>query len=226
MSYYSPPPGGGIGGFPKTVAVANYSAQSVTHTFDLLDSSLATGDYVLNDYLSASATGDNSANFTSYVVSWADESGAQSLTSNFPLNNGNGFGSIAGLLALNALGDPIPATIHAVTGTPIAVQLNIVPSGVGGATVTALNAGLLYAPGDTGLITTGGGNAIYHVLTVGAGGAVLTVSITQIGDHYTVSNGNATSVTTGSGNGSLKLDITSLTTNVVYNYHATLVRTQ
>jgi hypothetical protein len=52
--------------------------------------------------------------------------------------------------------------------------------------------GLGYAANDTGTITTGSGDATYQVLTVGAGGAVLTFSITAPGTAYTTGNGQAT----------------------------------
>lgn len=84
--------------------------------------------------------------------------------------------------------------------------------------------GFGYAIGDTG--TIGSGGATYSVLTIGAGGAVLTVSVTSGGSGYTVSTGNATAVTTGIGDGTLQLDILTLSTALQYSYHATLVRNQ
>ena len=60
------------------------------------------------------------------------------------------------------------------------------------ATATLGAGGLGYLAGDTGTITTGNGNATYQVLTVGAGGDVLTFSITAPGTRYTVGAGQAT----------------------------------
>jgi hypothetical protein len=60
------------------------------------------------------------------------------------------------------------------------------------ATATLGAGGAGYAANDTGVITTGFGDATYKVLTVGGGGAVLTFSITAPGNAYTVGNGQAT----------------------------------
>lgn len=76
------------------------------------------------------------------------------------------------------------------------------------ASVTAGGSG--YAAGDTGTITTGNGNATYLVQTVGGGGAVTLLEITNAGSGYTVSAGNATATggtQPGSGTG-LTVDIT------------------
>ena len=59
-------------------------------------------------------------------------------------------------------------------------------------TATLGAGGLGYAPNDTGTIATESGDATYQVLTVGAGGAVLTFSITGAGTLYSVGNGYAT----------------------------------
>jgi hypothetical protein len=58
------------------------------------------------------------------------------------------------------------------------------------ATLGAGGAG--YVANDTGTITNGANDATYKVLTVGAGGAVLTFQITGAGTACTVANGNAT----------------------------------
>jgi hypothetical protein len=58
------------------------------------------------------------------------------------------------------------------------------------ATLGAGGAG--YVANDTGTITNGANDATYKVLTVGAGGAVLTFQITGAGTRCTVANGNAT----------------------------------
>ena len=64
---------------------------------------------------------------------------------------------------------------------------------IGPILTTSLGAGGLgYAANDTGTITTGNGDATYKVLTVGAGGAVLTYSITAAGTGYVPGNGQAT----------------------------------
>lgn len=99
-------------------------------------------------------------------------------------------------------------------------------AGVVSSGITETYGGFGYAIGDTGTITTGNAAAAYQVLTVDPNGAVLTVEITSGGSGYTVSTGNATSVTTGSGDDVLLLDITAMSTSLVYSYHATLVRNQ
>jgi len=64
---------------------------------------------------------------------------------------------------------------------------------VGPIATTSLGAGGLgYAVNDTGVLTDGDGTAAYKVLTVGAGGAVLTYQITNTGHLYPVENGAAT----------------------------------
>jgi hypothetical protein len=78
------------------------------------------------------------------------------------------------------------------------------------ASVTSGGAG--YAAGDTGNITTGNGNATYLVQTVGGGGVVTLISITNAGSGYTVSSGNSTATggtQPGSGTG-LTIDITAV----------------
>jgi hypothetical protein len=60
------------------------------------------------------------------------------------------------------------------------------------ATATLGAGGAGYVANDTGTITTGSGDATYKVLTVGGGGAVLTLSITGAGTSYAVGNGQAT----------------------------------
>ena len=60
------------------------------------------------------------------------------------------------------------------------------------ATASLGAAGTGYAANDTGTITTDSGDATYKVLTVGAGGAVLTFQITGAGTVYAVGNGKAT----------------------------------
>ena len=76
-------------------------------------------------------------------------------------------------------------------------------------------AGLGYAPGDTGTVTTGDGNATYVINTIGGGGAVATYTITFGGQKYTVSVGNATATggtQPGAGAG-FTLDILTIGTN-------------
>ncbi len=75
--------------------------------------------------------------------------------------------------------------------------------------VTAGQAGLLYAPGDTFTINTGDGLAAGVVDTVGGGGNVLTYHLTAQGTTYPVSAGVATTTTSGVGSG-LQLDITAI----------------
>lgn len=85
-------------------------------------------------------------------------------------------------------------------------------------TATLGAAGLLYAPNDTGVIdpscTVSNCDATYKVLTVGAGGAVLTFSVIAAGTGYPVANG----IATGTGGGQpgigtgFTVNVTSVTT--------------
>lgn len=63
-----------------------------------------------------------------------------------------------------------------------------------------------YAVGDTGTVTTGGANATYQVTAVVAG-AVSAFIITNSGSSYSVSNGQATAITTGAGNGAFTVNV-------------------
>lgn len=74
--------------------------------------------------------------------------------------------------------------------------------------VTAGNAGLLYAPGDSFLITGAGGNAAGIIDTVGVGGNVLTYHFTAQGTGYAVANNKAT--TTGGAGSGFEIDITAI----------------
>lgn len=216
--------------FQAVAGCANYTGQSGSLSFNLLDNPV-TGDYVLNDGLTITSL-DPSTNLT-YALTWANDSGGVS-------NDSAGFFSGESLISISALGNGIadvagippggiltpPMAMTGVqSGTPIAVVITLTPSAVGTASPTAGNLGLLYAPGDTGPISTGDGTATYQVLTVGAGGTVETVEITNGGATYAVSTGNATAATSGSGTG-LELDILTLSTTLQYSYHATLVRNQ
>jgi hypothetical protein len=198
--------------------------QSGNLSFNLLTNP-ATGDYALNDIVTVT-TPDASTNFA-YRITWADESGAETLNGNLGAASATGAFSAA----VNALGVGIilpvalPLSLRAVTGTPIAVTITVTPSAVGTAAPTADNLGLLYAIGDTGTINSGSGTAAYQVLTVGAGGAVETVTITDGGSTYSVGTGNETIPTSGSGSG-LELDILTLSSALEYTYHATLTRNQ
>lgn len=99
-----------------------------------------------------------------------------------------------------------PIVIGNSTADPVA-QAPIVTS-------TLAAGGLLYAPNDTGTIEAGDSgvtDATYKVLTVGAGGAVLTYQITNPGTLYdTVSNPVATAVVSGGGDGNLAFNIASV----------------
>jgi len=95
-------------------------------------------------------------------------------------------GYISGAVTGNAPNAP------ANTNAAIAFQANATYN-VGPISTTTLGAGGLgYAANDTGTITTGNGDATYTVLTVGAGGAVLTYSITAPGTLYATGAGQAT----------------------------------
>jgi hypothetical protein len=111
-------------------------------------------------------------------------------------------------VALN-LGGAIFGNASALSFTSGSVQsLGILPgvdntglvvTGVGSAynvgpivTATLGAGGTGYVANDTGTITNGANDATYKVLTVGAGGAVLTFQITSPGTVCNVANGNAT----------------------------------
>lgn len=75
---------------------------------------------------------------------------------------------------------------------------------------TVGDSGAGYAPGDTGIILSGGatpGN--YTVLTVDGGTGVLTVSVSG-GDGFIVGDEYETEVLTGGGDENLRIDITSI----------------
>lgn len=103
----------------------------------------------------------------------------------------------------------------------LTASAGIVQSGV-----TEVYGGFGYAPGDTGTITSGNSGAAYLVDTVDANGTVLTASVTTPGSGYTVSSDNPTAASTGSGDGGLLVDILSLSTDLVYSYHADLLQLQ
>jgi hypothetical protein len=117
---------------------------------------------------------------------------------------------------------PIQSDVAAVDNQPINLQLvsgNFAGVGIHAASVSAGGTG--YAPGDTGTITTGNGDATYQVLTVSGLGAVLTFEITFPGTGYATGAGQATATggaqpgvginftvdvtAVGQGNGSIKV---------------------
>jgi hypothetical protein len=70
-----------------------------------------------------------------------------------------------------------------------------------------------YAIGDQGTIQdiqTGATNAVYQVTSIATGGIVTGVSIHAAGTGYTVETSEPTTVTTGGGDGSLLLNVTSV----------------
>ena len=164
--------------FPSVVATVAHTGQTGNLSFDLLPTPV-TGDYVLNDYLSFT-TGDPNGAFE-YTLSWEEDGGV--------VRSGtNGSGSNEGTISWGATAysntsqlSTAPTTLRLASGTPLHVDMAVTGTGVQSASPSAGAAGLLYAPGDTGLINTGSSNAVYQVLTVGAGGVVLTVSITYSG---------------------------------------------
>lgn len=78
------------------------------------------------------------------------------------------------------------------------------------ASASVSTSGLLYAPGDTGEVTSGQGDATYTVLTIGGGGEVLTFSIDTPGIGYVLGAGQATLVSTGAGDGAFTISVDSL----------------
>ena len=73
-----------------------------------------------------------------------------------------------------------------------AVLASLVSAGSGGAGVIATSSlgvgGSGYAPGDTGTIQVGNGDATYQVNTVDGSGAVLTFALTGDGTNYVIQN--------------------------------------
>ena len=144
--------------------------------------------------------------------------------------NGRTFAAASHLYELNAGGQAI-ANYGSLGGTPLTptmmtanqTQLVILNNGALfvlvflGAIKTAIihagAAGTGYAPGDIG--TIGATGSTYEVLTVGAGGAIVTFL-------YTPGSGNilqanvSTSVLTGSGDGTFAVDVTAVQNNYLY----------
>lgn len=87
---------------------------------------------------------------------------------------------------------------------------------IASAVPTGGNAGLLYAPGDLVNVDPGQdgstGDAVLRVTTVGAGGAVTGLAVSgggaSAGTSYSSSTGITTTVSTGSGDGNLQVDLT------------------
>jgi hypothetical protein len=90
-----------------------------------------------------------------------------------------------------------------------------VPGGViTSATPTSGHLGLLYAVNDTGTFSGCGNTAAqYKVAAVSAGGLVSSVSILISGSAYITLGGCTTTVLTGSGNGTLNLDVVAANGN-------------
>ena len=79
--------------------------------------------------------------------------------------------------------------------------------GIDSSSVTVGAGGLGYAPLDESAITTGNADAVFVVDTVGALGVVLTGHLKTSGSGYSVSDGQATTVNTGSGDGNLTINV-------------------
>lgn len=85
------------------------------------------------------------------------------------------------------------------------------PSG-GGVLTASLgdSGGSGYAPGDTGNIDSGNGDAVYVVNTVDGNGAVLTFHLSSRGSGYSVSSNNPTVVISGGGDSALTINVLTL----------------
>lgn len=109
---------------------------------------------------------------------------------------------------------PAPADLTLVQGMDIylvATTPGFNSGAAAGATVTAGNAGLLYALNDTGLLSAAGdGTAVYTVTGIGAGGLVTTVTVTGGNGYVAPALGISTQVSTGIGDGTLELDLNSI----------------
>src|ERR1039458_5482037 len=79
---------------------------------------------------------------------------------------------------------------------------------INAATVAGGHAGTGYALNANGTIA-GGAGGVYTVTAIGAGGSVETVAISPGSTGYSTTLNVATTVTTGSGDGALELDITA-----------------
>ena len=204
-------------GFPTVVATVRQTGITASQTYvNLASAPTDDGLYVLDPYWIAT-TQDSSTNYD-FTVTWTDQNGPQSQ------DVVSGPATYTSPLMLQGDGFVIP--IHPAIGTAIEGVWTLTPTGILTVQPTSGNAGLLYAPGDTGNIAGGATPvATYEVLTVGAGGAVLTLAVTAKGAGYTVSTGNATVAVTGNGDGTLEVDITALApTAAVFAYYATLTR--
>jgi hypothetical protein len=155
--------------------------------------------------------------------------GEAAIPSIFPIN-GRVFAAASHLYELNAGGEVIAnygslglAPTRPTMMTANQTQLIILNNGLlyvltflGAITAAVLHAGAGgsgYAPGDMGTID--GTGSTYTVLTVGAGGAVLTFSFTP-GSGNAVASDIATAVLTGGGDGTFAVDITAVANNNLY----------
>lgn len=123
--------------------------------------------------------------------------------------NGNGLGQFGYNGATQVVSDatPLDPRIFLVATTP-----GFNTGSALSAAVDPANKGLLYAGGDTGTIqvTDAATDPTYTVTGTGAGGLVTTVTVAA-GTGVQVGGPFATTVTTGSGDGNLKLSITAIT---------------
>lgn len=214
-------PSGVPGGVPIIAAKVDLAGQTGSVEIDLVTD--PAGLYQFTDYLSILSLGAGSTLL--YTLTWRDENGPQS-TAASPIGNegsGNLMGSLIGAFGGDSL-KLIMLPLYAVSGTPIHVSLAAQGAdGIAAASVTVGAAGTGYAIGDTGQVITGDTPADYQVLTVDGAGGVLTFSITSPGELFTISTGNATSVTTGAGDGTFEVDITALTgADILFAYHVSL----
>lgn len=97
-----------------------------------------------------------------------------------------------------------------VAGQPLNL---IAPVNVGPVATFSIGAssGTGYSIGDTGLISGGDGTAEYVVDTVDGSGAVLTFHLDNNGNSYANTVNSVTSIETGSGDGTLTINIDSVT---------------
>ena len=162
-------------------------------------------------------------------IIWASLPGEGSVPFLYFLN-GRLFAAASHFYELNASGQPI-ANYGSIGGAPLTppiivanqYQLAILNNGnlyvftfLGAMTAAVVHSGAAgtgYAPGDTGTID--GTGSTYQVLTVGGSGAVATFRFTP-GQGNSVESDVATSVLTGSGDGTFTVDITAVANNNLY----------
>jgi hypothetical protein len=116
--------------------------------------------------------------------------------------------AIVGTAGTIALSGPSPSPV----GDDLDFSINGSLIQVGPIATSSLGSsgGSGYAPGDTGFLDQGNGDATYVVDTVDGGGAVLTFHLDNAGTGYFVTPDDTTEVSTGGGDGGFLVNIDSV----------------